>query len=192
MAKSERITTSILSSITQKSELTATAPDEVPSTVVRKVAIPPTPTSIFFELRDTKLVSLEFDNFDLDEIVKDNVTEHCLYRIDPDGCYMMGFLPHFAWWLEIAEQLADCLKCREGETRTTAEHEQFKRTLHNLEIGVLSRFPSAHLAEPTFLEYSSAPKLELLKAYRALTKFLSETAVKFWPNENLYWLISHP
>jgi hypothetical protein len=191
MAKSERIITSVSSSITQKYPFPASTPPEIHSTIVPKSQIPQSPTPMFLDLRHTELVSLEFDNLDLDEIVKDNVTEHCLYRIDPDGCYMIGFLPHFAWWLEIAEQLADCLKCREGETTTTPELLEFKRVLLDLESGVSSRFPAAHLAEPTFLEYSSTPKLELLKAYRALTRFLSETAKGFWPNEDLHWLIYH-
>lgn len=155
----------------------------------------PPPSLLSMERHDMAANRFPFDTWDLDEIAKDNVTEHCLHQIDPDGLYMLSFLSYFDWWLRVAEELAGCLDCHVGETQLTDEHREFTRRLHELETDVLSRFADAHLGDPCFGVCTYKPKLALLKAYRHLTRFLSDTANSFWPEvakmNGLLWLTHH-
>lgn len=153
----------------------------------------------YMKLRGEHLGLFPITRYDLDEIVKGSVSKHCLYLMDREGCYLSGFLSYFNWWLELSQHLATDLLCSKVKLRKTKELAHFNRRLRELEVAVLSRFPDAHLAEVEFLEDGelfesetwASSKLSLLKAYRELTLFLCDTAESFWPDENLYWLISH-
>jgi hypothetical protein len=199
MAKPKRISkseskpiTGIVQRTTRAKQTTTTKRD---GDVQPFPTIPPSPPECLMELRKYPKLDYDlfpFDRWDLDEIAKDNVTEHCLYRIDKEGLYIFGFWSYLDWWLRVSEELAKCFLCKAGETQLTNEHREFTRTLRKLETDVLTRFPAAHLAEPAFQgEAYNESKLDLLKAYRALTLFLSGTAVILWPRENLHWLTNH-
>jgi hypothetical protein len=199
MAKHKRSSTSNEKPITEIAQRTTRAMQtSTPKGNGRPVpTIPSHPPQMLLNLEGLQDCGLDesqfpFDTMDLDEIAKNNVTKHCLYRIDTDGTYLLGFLSFFNWWMRISEELAECLEYKKGKNRVTQEHLAFKARLFELETAVLARFPAAHLAEPGFLgESYYKPKLELLKAYRALTLFLSETAASLWPAANLHWLTHH-
>lgn len=198
MDKSKRISKSGSKPITGIVQRTTRAKQAATTKEVGDVrptpTIPPSPPSGLMDLQGSTLCHYQFpfDRWDLDEIAKDNVTGHCLCRIDENGLYMLVFWPFFDWWLRVSEELAGCLLCKVGEGQLTDEHREFTRRLRELETGVLSRFPAAHLAESSFRgESYNESKLDLLKAYRALTLFLSGTAVSLWPRENLHWLTNH-
>jgi hypothetical protein len=123
--------------------------------------------------------------WDLEEISKDNVTEHCWHHIDKDGGHLIGFWAYFDWWKQVASELAHALH---GDEQSAYETE-----LRGVVARVLDRWPDALLSEPHFSTYSGTiqPKLDLLKQYFAFTRFICATAAKMYPGYDLAWLTDH-
>ena len=137
--------------------------------------------NIYKKMEPTRHFSMSV--WDLEEISKDNVTDHCWHCIDQEGCQLLGFWSYFDWWNQVASGLASALH---GD-----EQRAYEKELRGVVARVLDRWPDALLSEPEFSTYSIQPKLDLLKQYFAFTRFVCATAEKLYPGYDLAWLTSH-